>query len=192
MNIFLLGLIHLVFPLPFTIVCEGFRKVYPIMKILVFSDSHGHTHAMEQAVMSEQPDHILHLGDYTGDVRAIASFGIPLTQVKGNCDYSSPLPEILTPVFSGKRLYMTHGHLHRVKTMYQRAIYAALAADADILLFGHTHRAECYFDQGLWIMNPGACSARGSYGVIRLEDGNIRCCVKSVNEKRSVCNAADN
>lgn len=154
--------------------------MYHIMKILVFSDSHGDVTAMEQALRRERPDHILHLGDYVTDAHALRKFQIPVTQVAGNCDHGASEPLRLTPEFEGVKIFMTHGHLHGVKTLYQRVVYAALEEDAEILLFGHTHRAECFFDRGLWIMNPGACGPRGSYGVILLSDGEIRCCVKSV------------
>lgn len=151
------------------------------MKLLVFSDSHGVLTSMEQAVDREHPDHILHLGDYVRDARKIdAMFDIPLTLVPGNCDYNCREPEILTPVFCGKKFYMTHGHLHGVKMMYMRAIYAAMEAEADILLFGHTHCPECFQEQGLWVMNPGACGIGGSYGIIELTGDSISCCVKRV------------
>ena len=46
--------------------------------------------------------------------------------------------------------------------------------NADILLFGHTHRAYCeQLGDGLWVMNPG--TARSSYGVITIQQGQTRC-----------------
>ncbi len=150
------------------------------MKILVFSDSHGDTAGMRRAVKNEHPDHIFHLGDCVRDTESLKPFGIPITQVAGNCDPRGAAPAILTPEFEGVRIYMTHGHLHGVKYQYDRAIYAALAEDAQVLLFGHTHLAECCPEAGLWILNPGACSTRlGSYGILELESGRICCSVRS-------------
>lgn len=151
-----------------------------MMKILVFSDSHGRVAPMERAIRLEQPDQIFHLGDCVPDGTALKKYGIPLLQVAGNCDPGSQEPEIRVLELEGVRIYMTHGHLHGVKTLYQRAIYAALGEDAQLLLFGHTHRAECYYDQGLWLLNPGAVGAWGSYGVILLADGRLECCLKSL------------
>lgn len=149
------------------------------MKLLVFSDSHGQTMPMERAVRLEQPEHVLHLGDYVRDARKLAeAISVPVTLVPGNCDDRCDQPEILTPVFCGRKFYMTHGHLHGVKMMYMRAIYAAMEAEADLLLFGHTHRPECFQEQGLWVMNPGSSRAGGSYGVIELRGDGISCCVK--------------
>ena len=151
------------------------------MKILVFSDSHGYMASMEQAVRREKPDQILHLGDCLPDARGLIPLGIPVLSVPGNCDWGSRDPAVLTPEFEGVRVYMTHGHLHNVKVHYQRILYAALEAEARVCLFGHTHRAECFRDpRGLWVMNPGACGPRGSYGVLTIGDGEARCQLKSV------------
>ncbi len=132
---------------------------------------------MQWALLREKPDHLLHLGDYVSDPKRL-ELTIPLTQVPGNCDFRSNLPAILTPTFQGVKLYMTHGHLHQVKSTYLRAVYAAQEAGARILLFGHTHRPVCFQEQGLWVMNPGACG--GTYGVISLSGDSVTCCVKSI------------
>lgn len=152
------------------------------MKILVFSDSHGNLGHMETAVHREAPDQLIHLGDYTRDSARLAQKfpHIPLHFVAGNCDYgdSSPTEQVIT--LDGVRLFLTHGHRYQVKYMYLRAVYAALEENAQILLFGHTHRAECFQEQGLWAMNPGAAK-QGSYGVITVSDGTFQLELKNVN-----------
>lgn len=149
------------------------------MKLLVFSDSHGCLSTMEQAALQEAPAHILHLGDHLRDAEALRrKLPIPLTAVPGNCDSLSGDP-VLTPEFCGKRIYMTHGHLHGVKMHYQRILYAALESEADLLLFGHTHRPECFYERGLWVMNPGACGKNGTYGVVEITPDGITCQVKT-------------
>jgi hypothetical protein len=150
------------------------------LKILVFSDSHGDTTTMKQMVLREKPQHIIHLGDCVEDAAHLEPLGLPLTQVKGNCDFRSHLPAILTPELEAVRFYVTHGHLQGVKSGYLRAIYSAMETQAQVLLFGHTHRAICFQEQGLWVMNPGACNSHGSYGVVLLENGTVECQVKSV------------
>ena len=53
---------------------------------------------------------------------------------------------------------------------------------ADILLFGHTHRAECFREGPLWVMNPGSIG-RGSpctYGVITIADGKVDCATHQI------------
>ena len=141
------------------------------MKLLVFSDSHGCLSTMEQAALREAPAHILHLGDHLRDAEALRrKRSIPLTAVPGNCDGLSGNPVLI----------MTHGHLHGVKMNYQRILYAALEAEADLLLFGHTHRPECFYERGLWVMNPGACGKNGTYGVVEITPNGIACQVKTL------------
>lgn len=150
------------------------------MKLLVFSDSHGTLSTMMEAVRRESPDHILHLGDYHKDAEAIAArFPIPLTSVPGNCDGACGTAPIQVLTFYEKRIFMTHGHLHGVKMHYQRLLYAGLEAQADLVLFGHTHRPECFRERGLWVMNPGACGAHGTYGVVEITPDHLTCQVRA-------------
>lgn len=152
------------------------------MKILVFSDSHGAMHYMDKAIEAEAPDHLIHLGDYVRDSQQLQRRypHIPLHFVAGNCDYGAPSPTEQSITLDGIRLFLTHGHRYQVKYMYLRAVYAALEDNAQILLFGHTHRAECFQEKGLWAMNPGAAKS-GSYGVITVSDGTFQLELKNAN-----------
>ena len=150
------------------------------MKLLVFSDSHGNTALMERETALQRPDMVLHLGDVVRDARALARRfpDVPMAYVPGNCDaYALDLPEKRLLEVEGKKLLMTHGHIYHVKSGIGTAVYAAREAQADVLLFGHTHQALCDRQGPLWILNPG--SIRGNfhptYGVITLENGVITC-----------------
>ena len=150
------------------------------MKAVVFSDSHGDTAAMREAVEREAPDQILHLGDLAGDAErlGIRFPQIPLEYVCGNCDGFCLAPAVRLLELRGRRVLMMHGHTHRVKTGYGGAIAAARQAGADILLFGHTHQAYAErLEDGLWVMNPGSCQSwdRTTYGVILLEKTDTLC-----------------
>jgi len=49
--------------------------------------------------------------------------------------------------------------------------------DAQILLFGHTHRPLVDYDGTLWVMNPGSVG-RGNpctYGIITISGGRVNC-----------------
>ena len=151
------------------------------MKLLVFSDSHGNLSHMEQAVVAERPDGILHLGDVVRDAQRLAQrfSDLPLEYVYGNCDGCESGPEterVLT--VEGFRILMMHGHTRGVKWGVERAVLAAQEAEAQVLLFGHTHRPLCDRSGALWILNPGSC--RGplfwTYGLITIQDGRLRCC----------------
>ena len=147
------------------------------MKLLILSDSHKKMDYMIRAVEWEQPDHIIHLGDHDRDAMRLAERypEIPLWSVCGNCDYGAG-PEKIVDTLGGVRFYITHGHTLRVKYGLLRADLAAREAEANVLLFGHTHRALCDWHNGLWLLNPGSCSGMGpvTYGVIELTDGIVR------------------
>ena len=68
---------------------------------------------------------------------------------------------------------MTHGHLHGVKLSLLRLRLAAKEAGAQVALFGHTHRRELVHGVGTaaTVFNPGSLRDGGSYGVIKVTDG---------------------
>ena len=60
---------------------------------------------------------------------------------------------------------------------------AAREAQAELLLFGHTHIPFCEELEGLWVLNPGSCQGRrGTYGIIELSSGGVTCCIKPAEE----------
>lgn len=153
------------------------------MKILVLSDSHSGLSFMRRCVEAVKPDYILHLGDYMDDGITLAQEypHIRVLQVPGNCDRFrclQPQPEILKPIIGGVKFYMTHGHLHQVKYTYGPLMDDARKEKADCALFGHTHESYCErLEDGLWVMNPGACGSwGGSCGVVELEKEKITAC----------------
>lgn len=140
---------------------------------------------MRHAVKAVQPDEIIHLGDFyeDGEVIAQENPGIRVHQVPGNCDRfrcDPTLPMFLCYDIGGVRIFMTHGHLYAVKSSRYRLEAEARARKAAVVLYGHTHEPECRQDEdGMWILNPGACgSFSGSVGIVEIENGNIiRCAV---------------
>lgn len=148
------------------------------MKILVLSDSHSGLRFMRFAISAVKPDAVVHLGDYYDDGAAMAEEypHIRFHMVPGNCDrYRSYeiRQEILCYDVCGVRLYMTHGHLHNVKSSLYALCASARSANSQAALFGHTHEALCRKEKdGLWLLNPGRCgSSSGSVGLIET-DGN--------------------
>ncbi len=147
------------------------------MKLIVFSDSHRELNHMRDVIALEKPDYVFHLGDHDADAEAISREfqTLPVATVRGNCDGWSDSPETLTPVLDGVRFFLCHGHRYGVKRDVSTAVYAALEADADVLLYGHTHIADRDELHGLKILNPGSCGydARPSYGFFLIEHGSI-------------------
>ena len=152
------------------------------MKILVLSDSHSSLRHMRLCIESIRPDAVIHLGDHYEDAQALAEeySHIPFHPVAGNCDrYRCPVSarEMLCYKVGGVMLFMTHGHNHGVKQGLYSLVADARAANAQAVLFGHTHNALCEQRDGLWILNPGACNhGGGTVGLIEAENGNILNC----------------
>ena len=153
------------------------------MKILVLSDSHAGFSFMRKCIDVCKPDAIVHLGDYYDDGMQMQEEypHITVHQVMGNCDkYRAPVSarEILNYKICGVSLYMTHGHRHYVKSSIGLLLEDARKAKAQAALFGHTHQALCYQEEGgLWVPNPGACGSwGGSAGVIETDGEKITAC----------------
>ena len=153
------------------------------MKILVLSDSHSGLSFMRRCIRAVKPDAMIHLGDYfdDGETMAEENSHIRIHQVPGNCDRYRMVryePEIRCYPVGGVKMYMTHGHLHNVKENRYKLLLEARKMDAQAVLYGHTHIADCHREEdGLWVMNPGACgSSGGSVGLIEIQDGMITEC----------------
>ncbi len=148
------------------------------MKILVLSDSHGELAHMHEAIEKERPNLIFHLGDHIRDADEIADHHktIPVVRVQGNCDILSCGSEILLHECEGVRFFLTHGHRQGVKNGLMRLTYAAMEANAQIAVFGHTHCPLCTEMSGVTLLNPGSCGGYGAtYGVIEVHDGMFEC-----------------
>lgn len=157
------------------------------MKCLCFSDSHGSTYHIHQA-LSKHPDAevIFFLGDGLRDLedfildRSRAWFA-----VQGNCDYHALLGESFVKktdsiTLMGKRILFTHGDLYGVKYGLDGVKKLALDHNADIVLFGHTHQPlEKYIptdEGGFYLFNPGSIGGGfdgASYGVINITDKGV-------------------
>ena len=146
-------------------------------KLLVLSDSHGNVDNMVQAVEQSNPDMILHLGDVMRDADKLHEFfpNIPLEQVPGNCDYAAfEAPERILFI-EDKRVMMCHGHTLRVKQSLITAMYAAMEQNADLFLFGHTHRIFSQTRNGIAMLNPGSIGDHyyPTYGIAEIKNGII-------------------
>ena len=152
------------------------------MKILVLSDSHASLFHMRRLISQLQPEQAVHLGDHYDDGEALALENphIRFHQVPGNCDRfrcAPDLPQTLCYDIGGVRFFMTHGHLHGVKSGPGHLLAEARKNGAQMVLYGHTHVAACFPYEGMWVMNPGSCgSGSGSAGLLEITDGKIVDC----------------
>lgn len=153
------------------------------MKILVLSDSHSTLSFMRLCIEAVRPDAVVHLGDHYDDGTAMKEeFSINrFYQVPGNCDkyrLYTPVAETLVEKVCGVKLFMTHGHIHRVKMGLGALIADARKTGSLAVLFGHTHEAYCAREEdGLWVVNPGSCGYfGGSAALIEAVNGEITAC----------------
>ncbi len=145
--------------------------------LLILSDSHGRTDAVEAAIRRTRPAGILFAGDGLRDL-AHMDIDCPLWAVRGNCDWiTTPLviggnlcepPEEDLLVWEGVRILLCHGHRYGVKSGLTVAAAHAAARGADALVFGHTHipldaavpAGSCPGDvplaRSLHLFNPGS------------------------------------
>ncbi|MDQ2891029.1 MAG: YfcE family phosphodiesterase [Gemmatimonadota bacterium] len=130
-----------------------------MIQLGVISDTHGLLRPSVHSIFAGV-DVILHAGDVCGDdvlheLRAIA----PVFAVAGNCDpIDDPdLPPAFDHTFEDVRVHMSHGHeLGRPKPERVLAAYP----EADVVIYGHTHR-QLILKLGERIaLNPGAAGAR--------------------------------
>ncbi len=136
------------------------------MRALILSDIHGETTTLrwllEEVWKQVGPiDAYICLGDGIRDFENVEAFirnrdeHATMYAVKGNCDFLPGAPDRLVIRLGGLKIYMTHGHIHRVKSGLDYLYSAARAEEADIALYGHTHRANVEYTTP-WLINPGA------------------------------------
>ena len=142
------------------------------MKILVVSDSHGQYELLARLV-NEQKDVslIVFCGDGHSDIEQVKNT-FPhkkIISVRGNCDWSGNDPFVTSFDADGRKILVTHGHMHGVKQEYERLRSFARSQGAHIVLFGHTHTPFLDFDGRTLMMNPGSIGYHREYGILNIE-----------------------
>ncbi len=130
------------------------------MRILVISDSHGRNDDVAGVIDQVGPiDMMIHCGDITrGDQYICTLAACPVYMVSGNNDQELDLPRERMIDLEGHRIWVVHGHLHRVHRGVDFLREAAREKGADIVMFGHTHRPYIEIDEEMTILNPGSTS----------------------------------
>lgn len=140
------------------------------------SDSHRATGNLFEIVEKhiKATDLFIFLGDGENDFDDVLALypDLKYERVSGNCDWYSTYPLYKSITAQGKKIFFSHGHPFHVKFGYDEIIRAARAENADICLFGHTHNQYTNYDDGLYIMNPGAVRD-GKYGMIDITKSGI-------------------
>ncbi len=124
----------------------------------LISDTHGQLRADVHRALAGV-DFILHAGDVCGDeILMELDLIAPTVAVYGNCD---PLdtPRLLRQIERierGVRIHVSHGHELGAPTV-QRLL---ANYDADVIVYGHTHRPLIARADGRLVVNPGAAGPR--------------------------------
>lgn len=130
------------------------------MKILVFSDSHGYLENMKQAINHfKEIDTIIHLGDFIDDIEEIKDIykNLKIYAVTGNNDYTNKPNERLINI-ENNTIFLTHGNKYGVYYGVDKLYYKGIENQANIMLFGHTHKMFLEKEQDYLILNPGSIS----------------------------------
>lgn len=163
------------------------------MKILVFSDSHGRPNNMQKAIeYHKDAQYLLHSGDGIKDIELLKNAPDNIITANGNFEdcFFSLRKEKNYETFElcGKNFFMTHGHRYDVNFSMTRLIYSALEHNADVIIYGHTHRKHLEYisgenlpfqrENGLYIFNPGSISrprddVYSSYGIIEIQGNGV-------------------
>ena len=160
----------------FRIYPPGVQGRHPV-RILVVSDTHRDRFALREAILRQpEAEAVIHLGDGADEALEMRE-KFPEKKfflVRGNCDWGGGFPLEGQQTFLGKNIFYTHGNTYNVKYGTEELIAAARRKNADVLLFGHTHRSVTEYCGGLYIMNPGSlCGAEGTYGILDITGAGI-------------------
>lgn len=129
----------------------------------LISDTHGMVRAGLVSAF-EGVELILHAGDVGGrEVVDELSLVAPVLAVRGNIDPigSAGLPSELVHDVDGLTLHLSHGH-----ELGHPTPDALLACyPADIIVYGHTHKALVHRSGRRLVVNPGAAGPRRFFAV---------------------------
>jgi len=145
----------------------------------VISDTHGNfTHALQAHSLAEPVDAVVHLGDGVEDAKLLRSvMNLDVIAVAGNCDHGAAEPRELLWECEGKRILLVHGDAYGVKRGLGGLQKRANEVRADIVLFGHSHRATCITSSDILFLNPGALtqsSAGKTFAILEISGDGIK------------------
>lgn len=124
----------------------------------LISDTHGLLRPAVHTALAGV-ELILHAGDVGGaEILAELELIAPVRAVYGNTDWvgEPELVECLDVVVDGVRVHVSHGH--ELGSPTPEKLLARY--DADVLVYGHTHRQLLVRAGGRWVVNPGAAGPR--------------------------------
>ena len=129
------------------------------MKVLIVSDIHRKNDNYFKVVEMHKPDLIVHCGDIEGSEYAISEGApCPVYMVAGNNDFFSDLPGEVEFSVGKYKCMATHGHKYHVSMGPEMLISEGVSRGLDVVMYGHTHKPEVRFENGVYAVNPGSLS----------------------------------
>lgn len=148
------------------------------MRILIVSDTHGYHRNLDRALEAAGTvDMFIHLGDVEGGeeyINAVVSCEKHI--VRGNNDFFSELPKEEEFYIGAKKAFITHGHNYYVSLDPRQIKEEGRARNADVVMFGHTHRPYMDQEHDITVLNPGSLSfprqegRKGSYMIMEIKE----------------------
>ena len=124
----------------------------------LISDTHGLVRPDVHTALAGA-ELILHAGDVGGpDVLDELGLIAPVRAVRGNTDPPDdpPLPSEIELSVGGVRIHISHGH--EVGSPNPQKLLERY--DADVIVYGHTHKQLVTHVADRWVVNPGAAGPR--------------------------------
>ena len=86
---------------------------------------------------------------------------------------------------SEKRIFLTHGHIYKVKFGYKKLLARAKQLFADVVVFGHTHLPKNIYIDNILLFNPGSTAlpkngGPGTFGILEITKENINSYIDTV------------
>ena len=147
------------------------------------SDTHSASTIVDK-VLQQHPDMDLYI--HAGDSEMQANWLKKRFHyfVRGNCDWLESFEEVITFEFANQKFLLIHGHLHL--SYYSKNIIHSLEPyliknNANVVIFGHTHKKLFQISSGRTYLNPGSLlyprdgSQFGSYAILTIENDEIKC-----------------
>lgn len=125
-------------------------------KVLIVSDSHGQRSELAELKKRHEQEVALmiHCGDSELSVEDKELHGF--SAVGGNCDFYGNFENEALEEVGGLRFFVTHGHLHSVKSSLMKLLYRAEEVNAQIVCFGHSHVLGAEMVHNKLFINPGS------------------------------------
>lgn len=121
---------------------------------------------------------ILHAGDLTNASIMTTFKGKKSYVVHGNmCDHSSRsrYPKVCEITINNFKIILTHGYGYGYQGIEERLF--SDYAEADCIVYGHTHSPICHRLGHILFINPGSFTNSGTYAILEVDDhlhGQIR------------------